>query len=504
MLKAATVGEIKHQGIPVLNRYSRTEAADLVQNIVRKAGYEHCTPIQQNIVPFIFQGRDFFIETLQAKGKTFAALAIALLRVEYTKTSTQCLIITADPREVSKLQCQFEKIPPELKKNLRTAPLGYEKNPKRELKYFQFPPNLIIGTTERIIDHLRRDNIDIQTVELLLILDNTVEEHDGFLQDILFITSKTVNLQQRIVFSSIANHAAPLLEHLHRPHIMNYSDWSNSTINHISYPIHDGKDKINAVKTLLHRYEGEKTVLITKNPSIAGSLEKRLSAEGFGRDDVTVTTYKKIDSSRSIDFSTIIFYQFPADYHLYARILKKVAAPGEHTAFISLLQEKERKFFETFKEEYKVDIKEDNLPQEKDAVLRGYIENAVRAIKEEETPEVLDVYKKIVKKHVPFFLRGYFTAYLLKQVSGGQAEAGPATTLFVSVGKNRKVFPRDLSKLFSSAVKIDPATIGQIKILDSYSFIDVPAHRAQEAIDALNGQEYRGRKLTVNYARKKD
>ena len=488
----------------MLNKYSRPEATKLVQNIVRQAGYEHCTPIQKNIVPFVFQGRDFFIESLQAKGKSLAALIISLLRVEYTKSYTQSLIITADPGEVSKLHRQLEKIPADLKNGLHTVPLGFEKNPKRELKYFQSTPHLIIGTTERIIDHLRRDNIDIQNVELLLIFDNTVEAYDSYLQDILFITSKTENLQQRIVFSSIANHSQTLLEHLHRPHIMNYSDWSNSKINHISYAVHDGKEKIHALKTLLQTNIGGKTVLITKNPSQAGSLEKRLKAEGTNLDDVSITTYKKTDMSGHFDFSTIIFYQFPADYHLYARILKKIAAPPRDTAFISLLQDKERKFFNNFKEEYKVDIKEDNLPQEKDAVLKNYIENAVKAIKEEENPEIMDSYKKIVKKYVPFFLRKYFTAYLLKQLSGGTTETVSTTTLFVSVGKNRKVFPRDLSKLFSSAVKIDPSTIGQIKILDSYSFIDVPSQKAQDSIDKLNGQEYRGRKLTVNYARKKD
>lgn len=490
----------------MLNRHSRNEAADIVQDVVQKAGFKHCTPIQLNIVPSVFQGRDLFVETLGARGKTLATLIIALFRVEYTKKTTQALIITADPAEVLKTERQFDLLPAEIKGDVRLAPLGYEKNPKKELKHFNSPPHLIIGTTERIIDHLRRDNIDLQNIELLIVLDNTVEEYDGFFQDILFITSKTANLQQRIVFSSVSTHSESLIEQLHRPHILNYDDWSDSKVEHLLYSCTDGKEKINALKTLIDGKTRGKTVLITKNPAQAASLEKRLSSEDLTSDDLAVSTFKHIEQTRTLAYSTVIFFQFPADYHFYVRALRKVTANGEKTAFISLIQEKERKSLDKLKEEYKMEIKEENLPQEHDAELRSYIEKTLKAIKEEETPELLDYYKKVIKKHVPLFLRHYFTAYLLKQMSAGASPSGSAelTTMFVSVGKNRKVFPKDLSKLFSSALHIDPSVIGQIKILDSYSFIDIPSHRAQAAIDELNDQEYRGRKLTVNYARKKN
>ena len=78
------------------------------------------------------------------------------------------------------------------------------------------------------------------------------------------------------------------------------------------------------------------------------------------------------------------------------------------------------------------------------------------------------------------------------------------TSVFIGIGKNRRVFPRDLVALFTEVEGITGDDIGQIKILDNYSFMEINPDRAQTAIDAVNGREFRGRKLNVNYARRKD
>jgi len=46
--------------------------------------------------------------------------------------------------------------------------------------------------------------------------------------------------------------------------------------------------------------------------------------------------------------------------------------------------------------------------------------------------------------------------------------------------------------------------IGDIRVLDNYSFVQVYTEDAQKVIDSLNGCEYRGRKLNVSFSRKKD
>lgn len=103
-----------------------------------------------------------------------------------------------------------------------------------------------------------------------------------------------------------------------------------------------------------------------------------------------------------------------------------------------------------------------------------------------------------------------------RQPAGRQQPAAPGvrpsaasdgsryTQLFVSIGRNRKVFARDLTELFASTLQLTEAEIGDVRVFDKYSFVDVAAERAADAIARLSGTELKGRTITVNYAKKKE
>ena len=144
-----------------------------------------------------------------------------------------------------------------------------------------------------------------------------------------------------------------------------------------------------------------------------------------------------------------------------------------------------------------------------DDVLTDSMISAIDAlllkVKEDTDPDDLKLYKKIFKKTVPLHLRSWTTAYLLKEAveSKSKRKITNGTSLFISVGKNRRVYPRDLIQLFIGTGKIKREEIGEIKVLDSYSFITVSENSAAKAIDNLDGINYRGRNLVVNFAKKK-
>lgn len=172
------------------------------------------------------------------------------------------------------------------------------------------------------------------------------------------------------------------------------------------------------------------------------------------------------------------------------------------------------------------------------------LRNAVEAVKSEEDPVELNQYRKLYKKNVPLALRMYVAAYLAKNATGEdrggrrnrrddnrtrgrnqdrreqrterepreprepaaprvQIDEALATTIFISIGRNRKVFPRDLIGLIVQNANIERERIGDIRVLDNYSFVQLYTDDCPTVISALNDFEYRGRKLTVSYSRKK-
>jgi len=76
--------------------------------------------------------------------------------------------------------------------------------------------------------------------------------------------------------------------------------------------------------------------------------------------------------------------------------------------------------------------------------------------------------------------------------------------LFISIGKNRRLYPRELITFISSKTSAAKEDIGIIRILDNYSFVQVRDTKADEIIEALNGIRFRGRTLTVNFAKLKN
>jgi ATP-dependent RNA helicase DeaD len=81
---------------------------------------------------------------------------------------------------------------------------------------------------------------------------------------------------------------------------------------------------------------------------------------------------------------------------------------------------------------------------------------------------------------------------------------GTYAQLFVSVGRNRRVYARELTELFTEKLQLVPGDIGGVRVFDKYSFVDISPSRAEEAISKLSGLEVKGRPITVNYAKKKE
>ncbi len=143
-----------------------------------------------------------------------------------------------------------------------------------------------------------------------------------------------------------------------------------------------------------------------------------------------------------------------------------------------------------------------SIPDEK--VLAQALETLLKTVRQSEDPDELNRYRQVFKRHVPIFMRSYVAAYLFKR-SLDSFVGAPSNTakLFVSIGKNRQVFAKDIIKLFMDRLGIQRSQIGEVKVLESYSFVDISLDHAQEAISKLSGINFRGRRLSVNLARKK-
>jgi hypothetical protein len=81
---------------------------------------------------------------------------------------------------------------------------------------------------------------------------------------------------------------------------------------------------------------------------------------------------------------------------------------------------------------------------------------------------------------------------------------GEATTLFFSMGKRQRLYPRVLIDLVIDVAGLAPESIGEVRAFDNYSFADIDPAKAEAVISALDGYELRGRKISVSLAKKRE
>jgi hypothetical protein len=150
-------------------------------------------------------------------------------------------------------------------------------------------------------------------------------------------------------------------------------------------------------------------------------------------------------------------------------------------------------------------------------------------IKTEVDLKTLDEYQSLFKKETSLFNRSKAAAYLLmlcdqgktlrlkdykrpfssrpdKKEERSDAQRYPladkeSTRLFFSAGRSRRVFPREILGIINTKTAIPREDIGAIRILHNYSFVQVRDSAAPKIIEALNGINFRGRPLTVNYVK---
>jgi len=507
----------------VFAKFARLRFQEEFLALTERVGHRQPNPFEQKVVPQVFRGRDLVVEIPEIEDIAGAMVLSALNVDEMGSGEHVSVLLTAQPDSVKKLTQQLRVFASSSEVAVHAIGLGIDENIKKELQLLSRPPDIIVGTPERIIDHIRRENLTIANVKRILIDLPPDFADSGFDKDVLFIYSKISKRTQTVLFCSSLADGVPLSTILRRPLLLPSEVQSGPIEAPVIYQLDDEEQKPRVLGDIFYAEEVVDAAVICKSRIAVERLVTYLSSYGIVTRGLfanaqpaayaeceaqlragtvrAIVTDSLQTAARVSSLTRLIVFEMPPDVSNYIELKSRASEIGTCASLLVILAKTEPDIFEGIQEVQYVDT--NNRPSNED-ILRGKIRSIVKQIKEEEDPDELNKLRKIVRRNVPIFLRGYFMAYLLKEAGGKQTAGGEMKTLFVSIGKNRRVFPRDLSRLFSGTLDIRSSSIGNIKVLDNYSFIDVPEPLAEKAISMLDGKDFRGRKITVNHARKKD
>ena len=152
--------------------------------------------------------------------------------------------------------------------------------------------------------------------------------------------------------------------------------------------------------------------------------------------------------------------------------------------------------------------------------IRGQkIKELVEEMKLYNNPQELEDVKKIMKKNVPFMMRGYLLAYLYvtrggnrtarpAKAQGSQQQSKPglenATSFYINIGKASKGSAHEMVEFICEKTSLTPEDIVYVAYKQNYSFVYIKNEKKEGVIEAVTGQTYKGRKVKMNYSKEKD
>ncbi len=180
------------------------ESQNLDSNFVRALKDENIvipTPIQEGVIPYALQGMDVVGQAPTGTGKTLAFVLPALERLDRDDNSAQVLVL-CPTRELVIQICEVISKVLKYSEKIRVAGLYGGQNIQRQLMFLRKKPQFIVGTVGRVLDHMERKTLKLNTLKTF-VLDEGDEMFDmGFRNDIERIMTKCPKDCQKMVFSA--------------------------------------------------------------------------------------------------------------------------------------------------------------------------------------------------------------------------------------------------------------------------------------------------------------
>jgi len=577
---------------------ARIPSQDEVLQLFRRAGFSSLTPFQHALIPVLLNRRDAVAEAPPGGGASAAIAAPLVLGLRGAGPALRVLILLPSAEEVGKVAQAFTRF----SRAFRDAPafvaLGEPEDARRAQRRLEREATVVAGTTDRVIDHIRRGGLSFGDLETVILREPSSEGRADFVKDVQFISAKWTE-RPRVVLISRGPLAQDdeLAELLHHPVVLDSGEPAGAAAEAAAAPgapagaasraafVLQGEPRVELLARAILALRLRPLVAFHSQRADARAAAQALRARGIRAAVLPPGAGRQLAERREalarfsrggldvllVPFTASVAPDLedlaPVQLALLDLPTGPIRSPGGmlKRASIVALVERERDLAR-LKEAIGVSF-DRNDPPDNDALLSGAIDRFLRRAQEEDRAE-LGRLRSSIRRRVPLLTRPLFMASLLKallppgaaalpaqksspdaaptgpQRSGppasgtgsrgrsgspppapavppkgqrgrfgravtqeapsGREASGDSTQLFVSVGRNRRVFARDLMELFTEKLQLSPGDIRDVRVFDKYSFVDIAPSRAEEAISRLTGLEVKGRPITVNYAKKKE
>ncbi|MFF2481592.1 DEAD/DEAH box helicase [Paenibacillus sp. NPDC058071] len=245
------------------------------------------TPVQEKAIPALLAGQDMIAQAQTGTGKTIAFALPILQRIDVTKDQVQALILTPTRELAIQITAEMAKLAPAVGAKVLAAYGGQDV--VAQIRKLNNAPHIVVATPGRLIDHMKRETINLGKLRMLVLDEADQMLHMGFLPEVESIVVQTPKARQTMLFSATMPEAIKrLAENYMKTPVDIRIKSTNVTLDSIKQIVLETTDRgrQGALIELLSQYRPYLAVVFCRTKVRAKKLNEALQDAGFASDEL--------------------------------------------------------------------------------------------------------------------------------------------------------------------------------------------------------------------------
>ena len=386
-------------------------------------GYELPTQIQAQTIPLILAGRDVLGQAQTGTGKTAAFALPILSRLELKQKAPQVLVLTPTRELAIQVAEAFKSYASQMK-SFHVLPVYGGQEYGTQIRALQRGVHVVVGTPGRVMDHMRRGNINLDGLKTLVLDEADEMLRMGFIDDVEWVLEQAPDERQIALFSATMPTEIRKItrRYLRDPAEITVEVKSTTadTIRQRYWPV-TGTHKLDALTRILEAETFDAMLVFVRTKTATLEVAEKLEARGYratalngdiaqknreriiaqlkaGKLDILVATDV---AARGLDverISHVINYDIPHDTEAYVHRIGRTGRAGREGDAILFVAPRERRMLQAIEKATRKEIDLMELPST-DMVNNRRIEKFKQRISDTLAEEELELFKGLIEQY---------------------------------------------------------------------------------------------------------
>jgi ATP-dependent RNA helicase DeaD len=525
-----------------INTFQQFGLNDELMRAINDIGYETPSPIQLKTIPLLLEDKDIVGQAQTGTGKTAAFALPALQKIDTKSSKVQVLVLTPTRELAIQVAEAFHTYAKHLGR-VRVLPVYGGQSISQQIKHMRSGVQVVVGTPGRVMDHMRRETLDLADLKMVVLDEADEMLRMGFIDDVEWILGHTSEQRQTALFSATMPRQIRRIAEKYLKDAANVQIEQKTltvpAIKQFYVNVSEGQ-KADALTRILEAdgNRGEAVLIFHRTKIGAADLTVKLQARGYaaeamhgdmnqnqresvikrlknGQVEIVVATDV---AARGLDveqITSVINYDMPSDTESYVHRIGRTGRAGrEGTAilFVTPRQQRMKRDIENYTKQNIAPLK---LPTQADVAARrvGLLKERIT---DTLTKQNLELYLSLVEElaeecNCEVAEIAAAAAYLAGGDKPLEVKIEPApeqltqsgegmVRLFIDIGRSSGISVGDIVGAIANEANVPGKAIGAIDVYDRFTLVDVLADYAHQVIQQMSDTRIRSQKANIRPA----